>query len=57
MERQRKPWIGFVGILIILAGVLSWFSSASLTTSCVVLTVGIIILVYALMSGHIKFLG
>lgn len=54
-EKQRKPWIGFAGMLLIIAGAL--LSCQEAGWGVAVVAVGGGVLIYALVTGHVKLFG
>ena len=55
MEKEKKPIIGFIGLLVMLFG----FTFGCMGTSWAywVAIAGGVILIYALLTGNVKFLG
>ena len=55
---NRKPWIGFVGMLLLIVGVLCAGNDARfLFCGAPLLLAGVGALVYALMAGHVTLFG
>ena len=58
MERKRKPWIGFLGLLVMLTGCgMLVFNQETTIVGIVVLVIGTIVLVWAMMTGNLKLFG
>lgn len=57
-EKKRRPWIGFIGLLILLGGLCAAFTNQQAPTfGCILAAVGGLVLVWALATGNIKTIG
>ncbi len=57
-EKKKRPWIGFIGMLVLLVGLCAAFNNQETPTfGCVVSAVGGVVLVWALATGNVKTMG
>ena len=56
-ETKKNPAIGFLGMLILAAGLCAGFVSQSPGVTMALIIIGGVILVYALITGNISFFG
>ena len=54
-QTKKKPFLGFIGLILIIIGVISLGFSAA--TGVILLLAGVVILIYSLISGNVKMLG
>lgn len=58
MEQKRRPWIGFLGLLVMLTGCgMLVFSRETTMAGIAALAVGTVVLVWAIMTGNLKLFG
>lgn len=55
-EKKKQPVIGFFGMLLIGAGLCAMFADGGIA-GFMILAAGVLILIYALFTGNLKFLG
>ena len=56
-ESKKSPVVGGLGILIILIGSVACLASADKTAGGIIAVIGLLILIFALVTGRINFLG
>lgn len=57
-EKKRRPWIGFVGLVMLIIGLCAAFGNQQAPTfGCILSAAGGIVLVWALATGNIKTVG
>ena len=54
-SEDKKPVLGLIGILLLIAGIISTFSNP--TFGVILLFIGLGFLIYALITGNIKLFG
>ena len=55
MERKRKPWLGLVGLVLLLGGV--FLSCQRVGWGVALGAVGGLVLIYALVTGNVTLFG
>lgn len=56
-EPKKSPVVGGLGILIIVIGSVVCLASADQTAGSIIAVIGLVILIFALVTGRINFLG
>ena len=55
--KKKRPWIGGLGLLIFSIGFGIWFVGPDAGVSLLVMLIGAGFLIYALLTGNIKYFG
>lgn len=57
MQPKRKPWLGLVGLVLTIGGFCSLVAFDGLAPPLLLMGLGLLVLIYALVTGNVKFWG